>query len=203
MGNPEKMFVPSPADVICALRQGEILSNVVELQFVLDDSIGTTGRLELEADAIQHPFAIIVSQDCDLEQDFKFRFNYVGNVRHELPSILFCQAGDVDEFKKSGLYKSLFDSRTFEGDFKKNNAFRFHFIQGIQAEFDACNQGLPELGMDFKRYFSLPTAEVYHRIMLTHTYRRSVLQSPYREHFSYRFYNFNNRIALPEEYESI
>ena len=202
MGNPETMYSASPSGLEGALRQGEILSHVVELQFVLDDSIGTTGRLELDADAIKHPFAIIVSQDCDLEQDFNFRFNDVGNVRHELPSILFCQVMEAKQFIK-GPHNHLFNSSTFKGNFEKNIDFRFHFLQEVPAEFDLFRDGVPELAMEFKRCFSMPTAEIYHRIEMSHTQRRCRLQSPYVEHFCDRFYNFNKRIALPEEYQSI
>lgn len=196
------MFRRSPSGVDDALRQGEILTNVVELQIRLE-SIGS-----VESDRVytakpnEHPFAVIVSQDCDLEQDFNFRYCCKGNQRHELPSILFCQAQDIDKLRKSEAYRSLFTSSTFKGNFKNNNEFRFHFLQEIPPELCAVDQRVPELGIDFKRYFSMPTAEVYHRIKLNHTQRMSVLESPYRDHFSQRFYNFNNRIALPEEYAS-
>ena len=202
MGRPEIMFSCSPDGIGKALKQGEILTNVVELQIKLKSIISVDADSVYGANPVKHPFAIIVSQDCDLEQDFNHRYCGKGNQRNELPSILFCQAEDVDEFRKSEVYRSLFTSSTFVGNFKKNNEFRFHFIQEIPAEFSAHDKRLPELGIDFKRYFSLPTAEVYRRIKLAHTQRMTRLQSPYLEHFCDRFYNFNNRIALPEEYAS-
>ncbi len=156
----------------------------------------------LTVQPVRHPFAIIVSQDCDLEQDFNYRFHQIGNKRHELPSILLCQAVAAEELTK-GRHRQLFKSKTFRGNFKNNNDFRFHFVQAIPPAYDTLQEGLPELGMEFKRYFSIPTAEIYRRIELAHTRRRAQLKSPYREHFCNRFYNFNNRIALPEEYESI
>lgn len=202
MGTPELMFRRSCSGVGKALRQGEILTNVVELQIRLE-SIGSANFDSVyEANPIEHLFAIIVSQDCDLEQDFNYRYGDKGNDRNELPSLLLCQAEDVEEFMKSEKYRSLFVSKTFKGNFKNNNEFRYHFIQEIPAELSAVDRRLPELGIDFKRYFSMPTAEVYHRINLDHTQRCSVLESPYRDQFSQRFYYFNNRIALPEEYLS-
>ncbi|MDE2857267.1 MAG: hypothetical protein OXN94_05405 [Chloroflexota bacterium] len=202
MGKPEIMFLRSPVGFDEALRQGEILTNVVEVQIELESISGVNADNVYRANPIKHPFAIIVSQDCDLEQDFNYRFGDKGNQRNLLPSILFCQAESVKDFEKSRGYRSLFNSRTFKNNFSNNDAFRYHFIQEISAELDARNSGLPELGIDFKRYFSMPTAEIYHRIELTHTYRRSVLRSPYRDHLSQRFYNFSSRVALPEEYES-
>ncbi len=203
MGNPQNMFFASPKGINGALRQGEILSSVFELQIVLEDTLGKAERCNYEADAIEHPFAIIVSQDCDLEQDFNYRFHSRGKERHQIPSVFFCQAMDADDFRKGDQHKHLFNSSTFENNFKHNDDFRFHFVQKIPPEYDALNMGLPELAMEFKRYFSMPTAEVYHRVKLSHTWRRCHLKSPYLEHFCDRFHYFNNRIALPEEYESV
>lgn len=203
MGIPEIMFRRSPNGVGKALRQGEILTNVVELQIGLESIGSVDSDSVFEANPIEHPFAIIVSQDCDLEQDFNYRYGNRGNQRNELPSVLLCQAEDIEEFVKSEVYRNLFTSKTFRGNFKNNNEFRYHFIQEIPAELSAIDQRVPELGIDFKRYFSMPTAEVYYRIKLDHTQRNSVLASPYRDHLSQRFFSYNNRIALPEEYESV
>ena len=196
------MFSRSPDDVGSSLRQGEILSDVAELKVDPETICSVDADSNYEFVPVTHPFAIVVSQDCDLEQGYNFTIHSKGNSRHELPSILFCQAQDIDKFRTSEIYKGLFKSSTFKNDFKNNDLLRYHFIQETPLEFDVCGEGLPELGIDFKRYFSIPIAEIYVRIELGHTHRRTVLKSPYRDHFSRRFFNFNNRIALPEEYES-
>jgi len=56
----------------------------------------------------------------------------------------------------------------------------------------------PELGIDFKRYFTLPTAEVYYQIQ-RQAARRCCLRSPYLEHLSTRFHAYQQRLALPED----
>ncbi|MCY3797800.1 MAG: hypothetical protein OXG84_08330 [Chloroflexi bacterium] len=202
MGKPEIMFCRSPEGIGQALRQGEILSNVVQLQIDPETINSVDADSVYDVEPVKHPFAIVVSQDCDLEQGYNFTVHEKGNLRHELPSILFCQAQDVDKFRKSNLYRTLFEEGPFRRDFRNNDAFRYHFIQAIPAELDTRDCGLPELGIDFKRYFTIPICEVYHRIKLGHTKRHSVLKSPYRDHFGRRFFNFNSRVALPEEYES-
>lgn len=62
--------------------------------------------------------------------------------------------------------------------------------------------GLPELGIDFKKIFTIPTDEIYQRIALGQVKRRAVLVSPYLEHLSSRFAYFLSRIALPQEHLS-
>ncbi|MCY3915562.1 MAG: hypothetical protein OXG49_06065 [Chloroflexi bacterium] len=202
MGKPEIMFSRSPYGIDSALRQGEVLSDVVELRIDPEQIESADADRVYVFDPVKHPFAIVVSQDCDLEQGHNFAVHGKGNLRHELPSILFCQAQDVDKFRKSLMYRTLFEEGPFRRDFRNNDVFRYHFIQAVPADLDSGDCGLPELGIDFKRYFSIPIAEVNRRIELGHTCRRTVLESPYRDHFSRRFFNFNSRVALPEEYES-
>ncbi len=202
MGNPEKMFVPSEAGITSSLRQGEILSDLVQIQINLESIKISENDTNYLANPIVHPYAIIVSQDCDLDRDFHFRFHSRGKKRHRLPSVLFCEVMDAEELVHGERNKNIFQSSTVRRNFQNNDDYRFHFIQAIPKQFDAIGQGLPELGMEFKRYFSIPTGEVYRRIELAHTQRRCRLQSPYLEHFCDRFHYFNNRIALPEQYES-
>ena len=202
MGRPEIMFSRSPDGIGSALRQGEILSDVVDVQIDAETINSVDADSVYNVDPVKHKFAIVVSQDCDLEQGYNFTFHNRGNLRHELPMILFCQAQDVDKFRKSDMYRNLFKEGPFRRDFRNNDVFRYHFLQEVPAELDTRDCGLPELGIDFKRYFSIPIVEVFKRIELGHTCRRTVLESPYRDQFSQRFYNFNSRVALPEEYES-
>ena len=201
MGNPEKMFACSESDAASSLRQGEILSDLMQMRIDLE-SIHTQRAENYSLTGFIHPYAIIVSQDCDLEQDFNFRFKARGSERHRLPSILFCEMMTADDLVHGSRQGSIFKSRTAVRNFQNNDDYRFHFIQEIPSQFDALAEGLPELGVEFKRYFSMPAGEVYRRIELSHAQRRCRLKSPYLEHFCDRFHTFNNRIALPEQYES-
>ena len=70
-----------------AIRQGELLSNVVEV--VID--IRTIGSDETKFSKKTHPFAFVVSQDCDLDWDFHARQTQTQEHK-KLPNILFCQA---------------------------------------------------------------------------------------------------------------
>ena len=79
-----------------------------------------------------------------------------------------------------GFRTNLFNSKTFKGNFRKQR-LSFPFYSGDPGGIRRLGKKLPELGMEFKRYFSMPTAEIYHRIEMSHTQRRFVsLQSPYR-----------------------
>jgi hypothetical protein len=88
---------------------------------------------------------------------------------------------------------------------RQNNEERFHFLQFAPAYEEALEQGLPELIIDFKRYFSLPTSEIYANFLskVKKAKRRSRLLTPYLEQLATRFYYFQARIATPRPHFSL
>lgn len=181
-----------------AFRQAEILSDVIERNINLD-SLKEGGDLRL--DNRKHPYAIILTQDCDLDWDYKSRNPREGgdrNTAKEIPSILLCE---VDEAKECRYGEGM--NSTLWNAVKRNNNDRYHFISNTPAEFDSNGNGLPELTIDFKRYFTVPTDELYHMVESGICNRRTWLDHPYLEHLSHRFSNYLSRIALPLDYQSI
>jgi hypothetical protein len=168
------------------LRQGEILSNLTQVRLLLS-SLGS-GQLQIEE--IRHPFAITLTQDCDLEQDFSARHGSVAPDK-QIPSVLFCMIATAEELfgkiKNSQLWNRI----------KRNNGERYHFLESVNPACDTLQEGLPELGIDFKQYFTLPTEEVYARIEMEQFQRRTLLVSPYMEQFCNRFANYLSRVGLP------
>jgi hypothetical protein len=171
------------------LRQGELLTDLV--QFTLD--LATIGQEQPGFFRTTHPFAIIVSQDCDLEQDFHLRTQDKASVKR-LPSVLFTQAFAAAELRPtvggSDIWKRVV----------QNKDERYHYLQMVEPTCDSQKAGLPALVADFKRYFTLPTEEVYHKLEIGEVKRRCVLTSPYLEHVAIRFGFFLSRVALPQEH---
>src|SRR5688572_29185095 len=85
-----------------ALRQGEIISNLVQ-RFGNADSIIAGEQTTFKE--LSHPLAIIVSQDCDLDLEYKARNNIPnenGNVqelRVQITNILFCEVFPFGEIR--------------------------------------------------------------------------------------------------------
>jgi hypothetical protein len=135
-----------------------------------------------------------MTQACDLTQDFEPR----QNGKPQLPEVLFCQVPMAEELRKTpGLASDIWKR------IRQNKDERYHFLEGVPLECDACGEAIPELGIDFKRYFTLPTEEVYHQIRSGTIRRRCVLISPYLEHLSTRFAYFLSRVALPRDHVSL
>jgi hypothetical protein len=138
-----------------------------------------------------------MTQDCDLEQDYRVRSE--GRASDKLlPGILFCEVAAAQE-----LYGQIRQNNPkFWDRIKINKDERYHFLQRNESMCDLLGEGLAELAIDFKRYFTLPTDEVYKRIEIGETKRRCVLISPYLEHLSRRFAFYLSRVALPLDHAS-
>jgi hypothetical protein len=188
LGRDEPKYVSSSAG---KLRQGEILSSVIQVRQAID-TIGDTQSVEL--DQLTHPYAIILSQDCDLETDFG-RVEEAPQKGMMLPNVLLCEAFDIPTFKaRCGINSTLWSN------VKINANERFHCLESVPLTIDATGKGIVALGIDFRRYFTIPSNELYKRVAMGEAVRRCKLVSPYLEHFSDRFFQYQARIALPDNH---
>jgi hypothetical protein len=188
-----RLYDKSVAGSDHCLKQGEFISNLLQVTAAIP-TISETG---IKVDLKTHPLAVILSQGCDLEQDFKAR-NDAANANKTIPAVLFCEVISAAELRSK-----VDKSATLWTHIRTNIEPRYHFFQKVDKEFDAEGQGLDELGVDFKRYFTIPTDEIYYRIGHGEAKRRCQLVSPYAEHFCQRFAQFFSRIALPEPHTSV
>lgn len=179
-----------------SLRQGEILTNVIQY-------VPVASELSLESKELSfkeriHPYIIVVTQDCDLDWDYQARQSNSNQLQKLLNSIILCEIATAREVKDTAD-----NMNTREWALVKSHRHeRFYFFETIPNNCDLENKGLPELTADFKKLFGLDAATLYRQIELGIVKRRTVLSSPYLEHFSKRFYNFHSRVALPFQYES-
>jgi len=180
--------------------QGEILETLVQIKLNLENiEGGEEGTIEVNP--VTHDLVVVMSQDCDLEQDYVRR---QGAAAGTLPNVLFCDVYRA-EILRAKLHGEVQLSRQ---DWKKriaqNQNERFHYLQRVEPNEDLRGQGLPALAIDFKIYFSLPTDELYARLgqgAVQGALRRCRLNTPYTEHLAHRFYKFQSRVALPQDHE--
>lgn len=152
----------------------------------------TKDDLDVDIETAPHPLAVVVSQDCHLEWDYKARHGLVGS--HELLShILFCDLFQHDEIRgrgdlmNSGIWKRI----------RQNQDERHHSFPGVSAENgDAI---LSPVIMDFKSYFSMPTGMVYMQLERNWVVRKGILPVPHGYAASHRLMGFLGRVALPAE----
>jgi hypothetical protein len=174
------------------LRQGEILSNLEQYNLVVSSIDDPTPQVAPK----KHPWVIVLSQDCDLDQDFKQRFqkaSYPDKDFPLIPNILFCEVSEASKIRWSaggGITSKIWTS------IKQNNNIRYEFLEKIPTDKDYMGNGIPELVIDFKSFFTLPTEEVYTFLEKKKVKRHSGLNSPYLEHLTSRFFFYQSRVGL-------
>jgi hypothetical protein len=187
---PNEVAIYERLDVDGSLRQGEILANVVHVRM----DIHTIGTDKPAIAPIQYPYAIVVSQDCDLEQDFNAR-QPEGAEYNKIPCVMFCEVQEAHLFRPQ--HGGRLNSDAW-GRVETYQDERYHYLASIPAAVLGIDAPLGPFGVDFKRYFCIPTDEVYHRLTLVDEMTRLCrFTSPFLEHFSLRFAHFQHRVALP------
>ena len=183
-----------------ALRQGEILSKVVQISLLP----GTMETGSPTVKRITHNYAIVVTPDCDLDWDYKAQKGEESTGKL-IPNILLCTviyASDLAKrINKDRPLSNRFETRTPWEKTTQNKDERYHFLEKIDSDFDFQGEGIRSLGIDFKEFFTLPTDFLYSSIAAGLTQRRSVLMQPYNDHLNSRFAYFQSRIGLPEDHQ--
>jgi hypothetical protein len=141
MLRPPPIYTASPSPSSC-LRQGEVICNLFELQRPSQPESSEEGAVVF----FVHPYAVVISQDCDLEQDWSSRM--ASGKGAAIASVLFCalQPASIShpEIKKYVNWQSL----------QQNNLVRYQFLQKVDPSCDAQQIGLDEMVADFKQYLS-------------------------------------------------
>lgn len=104
---------------------------------------------------------MVLTQECDLDWDFKARNGEPDqNLRERklVPNILLSEIMDADRLRQriqgSDIWKRIV----------RNQDERYYFFPPIASTEDLLGQGLPALVVDFKRVFTIPSAELYLRM---------------------------------------
>lgn len=180
------------------IHQGDIFKN---LPF-FENYVEKEGAFELSI--LEFPFSIVLSQECDLEQNCRERASFAG-VGSEMKK--------HDKFLVSLLCAPLYNAEhLFAGEhlsylqieaerkgseqkkyIKSNRESRYHYI-----EFDGDIEIVPSV-IDFKHYFSI--ALPYLESNLGN--RVCSIRPIFRESISQRFSNYLSRIGLPEKIATV
>lgn len=183
------IYEPSPAGT--RLRQGHVLSEFTEWQVTLDEQGGL-------ATPVAHPYVLVVTQDCDLEQDANARENpdlpAAKRLQQQLTHVLLVVA---EEFEVSGRFEN---NSKLKAKAKHNQEPRLQYLAPCAPSDDTAADGFPALLLDFKRLFSVPFEHLVEGAPGQTTRRRACLRTPYAEHLSVRLGYFLQRVALPVDH---
>lgn len=179
---------------VTRICQGDILRNVEHVEYVSDmDGI-------IEVSKVIFPLVIVLTQDCDLEQDYRFRTTSTSSQDKWLMSVLVAPLYNAEHvyqgehLSELNIKMAQVNKKATEGKYLRNNDRpRYHYL-----EFANQIAIVPSV-IDFKHYFSV-------NVTYIKTTKRSnfvcTVSDLFREDISLRFANFLSRIGLPEVEQS-
>lgn len=185
------MVVRVKAGKNARLAQGDIIRDVEHIEYVSEKS----GKIEVSK--IVFPIAIVLTQDCDLAQDYKFRWSQTETKNEDkwLLSVLIAPLYNVEHIYTGehlsdiGMTMGSIKRKSTQGNnLRRNEVPRYHYL-----EFPDSTPIVPSV-VDFKHYFSVNVLYLKKLKKNNFVCRLSEL---YREDVSQRFSNFLARIGLP------
>lgn len=173
------------------IRQGDIFTNIPYYE-----SYNEAGG-EFELNVFEFPYVVVLTQDCDLEQNKRARDKLdnkqetIENDKH-LFSLLVAPLYNSEhlllgEHLSDIGIKSQRQNSKLKGPIISNQNARYHYIQFSDEVI------IPNSIIDFKHYFSISLG-----YLESHLEKRICGINPiYRELVSQRFSNYLSRIGLP------
>jgi hypothetical protein len=170
------------------VSQGDIFQNIEHIDYV---------KIEngfIECSKIIYPFVIVLTQDCDLEQDYNNR-NSAKNIHDKIIfSVIVAPLYNYEHSITGGhlsnlklVMQAFKKDTTPDKDLRNNQKPRYHYL-----EFK--NLPVPNSVIDFKHYF---TVNLQYLSNIKNKNRVCKIAELYREEISQRFAYYLSRIGLP------
>lgn len=180
----DSIFIKHSEERIC---QGDILRDFEYLEYT-PNSKKTGSGIEKN-----FPYLLVLSQDCDLDLDCKYRTNSKDNQDKFLFSILVCPGYLAEELREgTHLREYELKMQTIDKErwrnIKNNQNPRYHFLKG-EKTFQ-----IPDLVLDFKHYYAILRDVLYDNFKDCYI---GSINELFREALSQRFAYYLSRIGLP------
>lgn len=178
-----------------AVSQGDIFKNV-KYSYIDKETDDDVIIIEME-----FPFAVIISQACDVIAMSDLQRSNKGKATKFMPSILLCPIYDAQKAKKGDHISKIKENLKFDiekedlyhsDDFKvakKEWHYRFHAFSVICNEENVIDNAI----IDFKHYFTVPMA-----YLLSNLENRLMrLDDMFAEQLTLKFATYLSRVAIP------
>lgn len=173
--------------------QGDIYKDVEFIEYAIEKS----GVIEISK--IVFPFVVVLTQDCDLNQDYTVRWakNVGSNHDKKIISVIVAPLYNVEHVYKGEHLSELemtmaeiMKGKTQGKTLRQNQTPRYHYL-----EFPA-NVPIVSSVIDFKHYFTVNV-----EYLKNHKKENFICQIVplYREDVSQRFSSYLSRIGLPKK----
>jgi hypothetical protein len=190
-----------------ALLQGEILGDVWEHR-ARYPAIESPPGLSIPFESEQHPLVVVMSSVCDLERDFEQLFptsdpwdsyDPAGESRVAAAGVktyycFLCDVYDEARIRSQSTVKGSDNWRRIKG----NQDERYHRFEPTTIGENGTRE-LPDLYLDFRRGFALPSQALYAGIRAGGIERVAVIPPVFIHDLMHRFYSYHSRVGVPGE----
>ncbi|MBL8962504.1 MAG: hypothetical protein KF787_12140 [Phycisphaeraceae bacterium] len=147
---------------------------------------------------MQYEIAVVVTQDCDLAQDWSKR-QAASTAETDLSCVLLCRAVIAESAFVSD---ERIKGRDLQKPIRNNKNERYQYLAKVPTAADGAAQGHEALLVDFKSLFTIRTTEIYRQLRAGNSppRRRFRLKTPWAEHLQCRFTGYHARIGLPRDH---
>jgi hypothetical protein len=186
--NIDEFFIKNDGEKIC---QGDIFRDF-KVQLVFKKKGDSPKSKDFTI-----PYVVILTQDCDLDEDFINRTSDEEKYRIKqdkyLQSILVCPMYLAEKLRRGTHLEDLelsmekFDHGRWDIIIKNQNA-RYHYLKGEQ------DLQIPNCVIDFKHYYTILRDILYYDVK---SHYIATVNELFRESLSQRFGYYLSRIGLP------
>lgn len=186
--NSERVTVQKDRINPVKIEQCDIFRNIVFIESAIVNGD------ELLLSEIHFPFAICLSQSCDLESDLRDRAKGAADTKGNMVlQIILAPLFPVEQFQAGSHWGDLIncsgvDKKVLANIVKKNRDPRYHYIRFPDED------RIGPFVADFKHFFTMSRDALYGSIKN----RVCAIRSLYRDDIARRFANYLSRIGLPE-----
>ncbi len=171
------------------ISQGDVYKNVEHVEYVIEHD----GLIEVSK--IIYPYTVVLTQDCDLEQDHLIRINKDSAEDKSLISVLVAPLYNAEHvfsgthLDQIGIKAEMINKTKTEGRFLlQNQRPRFHYLEFPE------DIALVPLIVDFKHYF---TVSVGYLLSIRGASFICKVGELFREDLCCRFADYLSRVGLP------
>lgn len=179
-------------------RRDELKPSKIEQCDIFRDIVFTESAIvqgnEIIVSEIKFPFAMCISQSCDLESDLRDRAKGDEDIKGNLLlQLIMVPLFPVEQFAEGSHWGELIRCQGIERKkmadlIKKNRDARYHYIKFPEGEVPG------PFVADFKHFFTMSRDTLYGNM----DKRLCSIKPLYRDDIVRRFANYMSRIGLPE-----
>jgi len=165
-----------------------LLGRVLEVR----PQIASNVEGEIPMLTVSHEIAVVLTADCDLEQDFSCRSAKQASYGHPqlVAAVLLC-----DVFTEAEIHPKMPGSDVWKR-VRKNQDERYHAFSEAPVEGIEPEVVLPGYFLDFKRVFTVPPEALYASLSDGNVIRVAKLSDPHLYDLLHRFFGFQSRIGV-------